>query len=147
MSSKSNTNGSVDPVFAPFFDFWEDYVKRTDESTRQFLDDVQESASVKSWQRRWYDAVSKSTEAYLRSPAFLQAMKHNTESAIKAKQQTDDVASEIARNINLPMASDISGLFERLHSVEAAILERLGCIEKRLETIEHQVAASQTADV
>jgi hypothetical protein len=73
-------------------------------------------------------------------------MKHNTETAIKVKQQTDDVAQEFARNMNLPLASDISGLFERLHSVEAAILERLGHIEKRLEAIEDQVGACQAAD-
>jgi hypothetical protein len=146
MSSKLETNGPVDPVLAPFFDFWADYVKRTNESTQQFLDDVQESASVKSWQRRWYDAVSKSADAYLRSPAFLQAMKHNTETAIKIKQQSDDVVSEFARNVNLPLASDISGLFERLHSVEAAILERLCHIEKRLGAIEDQMGACQAAE-
>jgi hypothetical protein len=44
------------------------------------------------------------------------------------------------------MASDISGLFERLHSVETAILERLGHIEKRLEAIEDHVGACQAAD-
>jgi hypothetical protein len=146
MSTKLETNESADPVLAPFSDFWADYFKRTNETTRQFLDDVQENANAKSWQRRWYDAVSKSLDAYLRSPTFLQAMKHNTETAIKVKQQTDDVVSEFARNANLPMASDISGLFERLHSVEAAILDRLGHIEKRLEAIEEQVSDCQAAD-
>jgi hypothetical protein len=123
-------------VLAPFFEFWTDYFKRTNESTRQFLDDVHESANAKSWQRRWYDAVSKSVDAYLRSPVFLQAMKHNTEAAIKVKQQTDEMASEFARNFNLPLASDISGLFERLHSVEETILRRLERIDERLATIE-----------
>jgi hypothetical protein len=136
MSSTLETNKSVDPVLAPFFEFWTDYFKRTNESTRQFLDDVHESANAKSWQRRWYDAVSKSVDAYLRSPVFLQAMKHNTEAAIKVKQQTDEMASEFARNFNLPLASDISGLFERLHSVEETILRRLERIDERLATIE-----------
>jgi hypothetical protein len=44
------------------------------------------------------------------------------------------------------MASDISGLFERLHSVEEVILSRLGRIEERLQTIEERVGAEQLAD-
>ena len=87
---------------------------------------------MKSWQRRWFDAVSKSMDAYMRSPVFLQAMKQNTDAAIKIKQQADDLATEIARNANIPTASDISGLFERLHSVEEVILSRLGRIDERL---------------
>jgi hypothetical protein len=53
------------------------------------------------------------------------------------------MAKELARNFNLPMASDISGLFERLHSVETAILDQLGHIEKRLQAIEEQVGTYQ----
>ena len=40
---------------------------------------------------------------------------------VKAKQQTDDLAAEIARNANIPTATDISGLFERLRSIEETI--------------------------
>jgi hypothetical protein len=78
-------------------------------------------------------------DAYMRTPAFLEAMKQNTDLLVKAKRQADDVAAEIARNANIPTASDISGLFERLHSVEEVILGRLGRIEDRLTTIEQQV--------
>ena len=74
---------------------------------------------------------------------FLQAMKQNADTAIKAKRQADDLATEIARNANIPTAGDISGLFERLHSVEEVILGRLGRIEERLKTIEEQICAGQ----
>jgi hypothetical protein len=107
------------------------------------LKDVQEAADAKAWQRRWYEAVSKSMEAYMRSPAFLKAVKQNTDAAIKMKLHSDDIATEIARNMNLPMASDISGLFERLHGTEAAILERLRGIEERLGGIEEQIQSRQ----
>jgi hypothetical protein len=84
-------------------------------------------------------------DAYLRSPAFLQSMKQNTDSAVKVKRQFDDLASEIARNANIPTAGDISGLFERLHSIEEVILGRLGRIEERLQAIEEVVGASSLA--
>jgi hypothetical protein len=59
----------------------------------------------------------------------------------QTKMRLDDVAMEVARNANLPMASDISGLFERLHSVEEAILRRIGHVEERLTVIERNIGS------
>lgn len=139
MGANIKSNGSaVDAVFQPFVEFWSDYAKHTDDSARQLLQGFEEVANVRSWQQRWNDALSRSLDAYMRSPAFLRLMKQNTDAAIKVKRQTDDLATEVARNLNLPMASDISGLFERLHSVEESILDQLSRIEERLEFIETQ---------
>jgi hypothetical protein len=138
MQTSDQINGQVDPVVKPFVDMWSDYMTQANNATRSLLSEFEEHANLKSWQRRWSDAVSKSMEAYMRSPGFLQTMKHNTDAAIQTKRQANDVASEVARNLNLPMASDISGLFERLHSVEEQILNRLDGIDKRLQAIEEQ---------
>src|SRR4029079_12871550 len=114
MVGSNTTNGACDPVMQPFVDFWSGYMKQANNATREFLDGIDDQANIKSFQRRWFDTVSKSAEAYLRSPAFLQPMKQNTDSAIKLKRETDDLANEMARNANIPTAGDISGLFERL---------------------------------
>src|SRR4029078_13633326 len=100
-------------------------------------------ADIKSFQRRWFDTVSKSAEAYMRSPAFLQSMKQNTDAAIKLKRQANDLANEMARNANIPTTGDISGLFERLHSVEEVILSRLVRIDERLESIEEKIGRGE----
>jgi hypothetical protein len=84
-------------------------------------------------------------DAYMRSPVFLQAMKHNADMVVKVKRQADDLATEVARNANIPTAGDISGLFERLHSVEEVILSRLGRIEEKLQAIEQQIGSGQLA--
>lgn len=145
MADVNQTNRAYDPIMKPFVDFWSDYMKQANEATREFLDDIDDQANIKSFQRRWFDAVSKSADAYMRSPAFLQSMKQNTDAAIKLKLQADDLANEVARNANIPTASDISGLFERLHSVEEAILGRLGQIEERLESIEEKIGSGELA--
>ena len=44
-------------------------------------------------------------------------------------------------------AGDISGLFERLHSVEEVILQRLDRIDARLKSIEEQTEMSQGAGI
>ncbi|MEX0641532.1 MAG: hypothetical protein WD468_02465 [Pirellulales bacterium] len=143
MSNECESNGVLDPVAQPFAEFWSKYFDQANDATRELLADIDGKMGVKTWQRRWADAISKSIDAYMRSPVFLQAMKHNADLMIKTKRQTDDLTAEIARNANIPTASDISGLFERLHSVEEVILSRLGSIDERLKTIEEQIGAGQ----
>jgi hypothetical protein len=145
MSDENSFNGQIDPIIQPFVEFWSGYAKHANDTTRELLEGLDGNADVKSWQRRWYDAVSKSMDAYMRSPMFLQTVKQNTDAMIKTKQQTDDLTTEFARNANIPTAGDISGLFERLHSVEEAILGRLGRLEEKLATIQQQIGAEQPA--
>jgi hypothetical protein len=145
MPAEQETKPAFDPIIQPFVDFWSVYFQQANDTTRSFLDGINGNADVKTWQRRWSNAVSASMEAYMRSPMFLQAMKQNTDTLVKAKQQADDLATEFARNANIPTAGDISGLFERLHSIEEVILHRLGSIEKRLGAIEQQIGAGVPA--
>jgi hypothetical protein len=145
MSRDQETNGTFDPVVQPFVDFWSEYVKQANDTTREFLEGIDDGSKIKTFQRRWFDTVSKSMDAYLRSHVFLQAMKQNTDAVVELKRQADDRSAEFARNANIPTASDISGLFERLHSIEEVILNRLGGIEERLQAIEHQIGAGETA--
>lgn len=145
MSDNHEPDAEFDPIVQPFVDFWSGYITEANDATRQLLEGINGGTDVKSWQRRWFDTMSRSMEAYMRSPAFCQIMRENTELMVKAKQQSDDLAKEFARNANIPTAGDISGLFERLHSVEEAILGRLGRIEDRLNGIEQQAGAEQGA--
>jgi hypothetical protein len=145
MAADGNTNGTFDPVMQPFVDLWSDCFKQANDATRIFLDGIDDSTDLKAWQRRWLDSVSKSLDAYMRSPAFLQAMKHNMDVVTQTKLRLDDVATEVARNSNIPMASDISGLFERLHSVEEIILHKLDHVEARLKSIESKIGIEETA--
>jgi hypothetical protein len=166
VSDDRSTTGHVDSIMQPFVEFWMGYFKQADEATREYLEGLDGGAEIRSWQRQWFDAVSKSMDAYMRSPAFLQVVKHGTEFAIKTKRHNDDVSAEIARNVNVPTASDISGLFERmrcrceenqghrravgtgelvdrLRNIEETVLNRLDAIEQRLTAIESKLSTSQ----
>jgi len=145
MSDQQDFNGRFDPVVQPFVDLWSEYLMQANHATRDFLDGIDDGTDAKTWQRRWFDAVSKSMDAYMRSPAFLHTVKQNTDAAIRFKRHADDVATEFARNANIPTAGDISGLFERLHSVEEVILSRLGRIEERLQSIEERTGVTERA--
>jgi len=136
LSERTETASGADPCVQPYLDFWTGYFHQATESTRKMLESAGGGADPRAWQRRWLETVRRSMDAYLRSPLFLKAMKQNLEAAIKMKMQVDDLHKEFARNANIPTAADISGLFERLRTVEDAILTRLTEIDERLETIE-----------
>ena len=68
MSNDRNTNEVLDPVIKPFADFWSSYCSQANDTTRELLAGMNGNADVKTWQRRWFDAVSKSMDAYMRSP-------------------------------------------------------------------------------
>ena len=145
MSDNREPIGGYDPTVRPFVEFWSSYITQANDATRRLLEGLNGNADAKTWQRHWFEAVSRSLDAYMRSPAFLQTMRENTDLLVKAKRQADDLAAEIARNANIPTATDISGLFERLHSVEEVILARLGQIEERLSAIEQRPGVGQEA--
>ncbi len=128
----------IHPVFRPYMTFWSDWLEQANESTRRFVEGAQTSADPKDWQRRWLETVSQSIDAYLRSPLFLNAMKKFMDAVIKAKMNTDGLQKEFARNANIPTASDLSGLFERLRGLEELILSSLGETNERLKTIEER---------
>lgn len=132
-------------IVEPFVRFWSNYFQQANDSVQKAFETINGRADPDALRRQWLDAVSQSADAYLRSPAFLEAMRRNMEAVIQAKAHSNDLAKEIARNTGVPTASDISGLFERLHSIEESILDRLGKIEERLEKMEHDLADRQEA--
>lgn len=125
-------------LWAPLVRLWSDYAERANEQGRQWLDAAGTMADPKDWRRRSLDALSESMDIYMRSPAFLAAMKRNMEAVIQTKDQVDNVSKEFARNAGVPTTDDISGLFERMHSLEVKILHKLEGIEQRLDEFEKE---------
>jgi hypothetical protein len=136
MVTNENKVADVEPIIGPFVRFWSDYAEQTNQVYRQLFGGLEDGSGLKSWQRKWMDALSESADAYMRTPAFLQMMKQHNDAVVKLKSKSDDLASELARNANIPTAGDISGLFERLKCIEQTILDRLKSIEDRLGGIE-----------
>ena len=138
----SPTNGfpGPDAVWKPFAEFWNQWIQSSDQATRQWSEQFMQQNAPEQWRRQWLSAVSESCDAYMRSPAFLEAMKHQADATVKVKAQANDVAREAARNLDIPTAGDISGLFERMHSVEDTLLSRLERIEEKLARIEDKIS-------
>lgn len=91
-------------------------------------------------QRHWLDAVSQSLDGFMRTPAFLEAMQRNLKTVTDLKILQDQFTKDFARQVGIPTAADITGLFERLNSVEQEILARLRVLETRLKSIEAKLS-------
>jgi hypothetical protein len=124
----------------PFMELWSNYLEQASTASQSMLENMGLSTDPKAQRRKWSEMMSESLDQFMRSPVFLEAMKHNLDAFVRAKAQTNDLAKEMARNSEMPVASDIAGLFERLRGLEDEILGRLSDLDARLAAIETAIA-------
>jgi hypothetical protein len=137
-------NSSMANHSFPFADLWAGYFEHADAQGKAMLDCFQAFGDPQQLQRRWLETLSKGLDSYLRSPAFLEALQRNLKAMTDIKAFQDQLVQDFARHVGVPLAGDIYGLFERLHSVEHTILGRLKAIEGRLAAIETKLDAVES---
>ncbi len=134
----SESSPPSDPTF-PFAGFWTSFLEQADAQNKAMLECFQTLGDPQQMQKRWLETLSKSLDTYLRSPAFLESMQRNLKTMTDLKAFQDQVIQDVARQVGVPLAADIYGLFERLHSVEQTVLKRLKAIDSRLAA--HRIQA------
>jgi hypothetical protein len=136
--SKTEPNFSVvttDPS-TMIASFWTQWLEQSSRGTQALLEVMQGAGDPQQLQRRWLDAMSRSLDDFMRTPTFLQLVGNNLKAVTDLKGMQDQVIQDTARHFGMPLAADITGLFERLHSTEQNIINRLQAIEERLKAIE-----------
>ena len=133
--SKPNSGVAADPS-TMIASFWTQWLEQSTRGTQALLEVMQSAGDPQQLQRHWLDAVSRSLDDFMRTPAFLQLLGNNLKAVTDLKGTQDQVIQDTARLFGLPLAADITGLFERLHSTEQNIINRLQAIEERLKAIE-----------
>jgi len=137
-TTDSNSNTSAAPLDPALMmaSFWSQWLEQSSRGTQALLEAMQVAGDPQNLQRRWLDAVSRSLEDFMRTPAFMEILKNNMKAVTDLKSLQDSVIQDAARQLGVPLTADITGLFERLHSTEQAILKELQAIEERLKVIE-----------
>jgi len=135
MSDPDEKSTPADPA-AAMAAFWGQWLEQSSRGTQALWGAMQSACDPQQARGAWLDAVSRSLEDFMRSPAFLEAMKRNLKALTDTKSLHDQIVQGTAGPAGVPTVGDISGLFERLKSTEQAILDRLRAIEGRLEAIE-----------
>jgi hypothetical protein len=135
--TKPNSSEAADPA-SVIASFWAQWLEQSTRGTQALLEVMQKAGDPQQIQRHWLDAVARSLDDFMRSPAFLEVLKNNLKAMTDLKGLQDQVIQDTARQLGMPLAADITGLFERLHSTEQKILGRLQAIEERLKAIENK---------
>ncbi len=123
MFDPNNSGNRVDALFQPFLEQWTNYVRYADETTKMMLGGFDCNADSSAWRQQWFDALSRETDVYLRSPLFLGMMKAHIDSVIQAKRKADLSQHEL------------DSLAARLSDVEQAVQSQLEQLERRVEAI------------
>lgn len=129
------TASTVDPA-REFLEFWKNYFEQTAIQTRILLESVQSGKSLDQMHNQWLGSLSESLDSFMRTPAFLEVLKQSLKRMVDLKLAQDELTQAVAQRSGLPLATDVTGVFERVHSAEQTILARLAQLDDRLKTIE-----------
>lgn len=135
-----------DEMMPPFLECWKGYLDRLDEPTRRLLETITGTSDPGKFSPEMLEAASKSMEAYMRSPAFLQAMKQGIDKLIQTKRQMDALTPEFAAQIGLATANEFHQLVDRFKATEKSLSARLRDIDIRLAAIERKQRESDAIE-
>ncbi|MFO0890604.1 MAG: hypothetical protein U0790_15850 [Isosphaeraceae bacterium] len=134
-------SSAVDPA-REFLEFWRNYFEQTAIQTRILFESMQGGKSFEHLHHQWLETLSAGLDGFMRTPAFLEVLKQSLKRMTDLKLAQDQMAQSVAQQAGLPMAGDLTGLFERVSSAEQTILKRLERVEERLRTIETALDSS-----
>jgi hypothetical protein len=135
MKENTGPSSAVDPA-RDFLDFWRNYFEQTAIQTRILLESMQGGQTPEQLHNQWLGSLSQGLDSFMRTPAFLEVLKQSLKRMIDLKLLQDQMVQTAAQQTGLPLATDVSGVFERVHSAEQTILTRLATLDERLEAIE-----------
>jgi hypothetical protein len=119
--------------------FWAEWLEQSTRGTQALFGVVQGASDpqqVQEQQQQWLESAAESFDRFLRSGPFMEMMRQHLKTVTDLKTMQDQMVKGVARHFGMPLADDVFGLFERLHSTEQTILQRLQAIEERLQAIE-----------
>jgi len=142
-SDKSSEGGSsaADPA-RDFLEFWKNYFEQTAIQTRILLEGMQGGKPLDQLHTQGLESLSQSLDGFMRTPAFLEVLKQSLKRMIDLKQMQDQMSQSVAQQTGLPLAADVTGVFERVHSAEQTILKQLAKLDDRLKAIEKTLNSS-----
>ena len=118
------TTTAVDPA-RDFLEFWRNYFEQTAIQTRILLESMQGGKSLDQMHSQWLGSLSQRLEGFMRTPAFLEVLKQTIRRMVDLKVAQDQMTHSSPSRAGLPMAGDVTGVFERVHSAEHTVLTRL----------------------
>jgi uncharacterized protein YhaN len=131
---------------ALYTQLWADFFEQADAQGKAVLEFYEKFCDPRMLQRHWLEILSQTMEAYLRSPAFLEAMRTGLQVMTDIKALENQLVQDFARQVGLSVASDIDELSNRFRRREDILVTQLKAIEERLANTEKRHDSSQGSD-
>jgi hypothetical protein len=137
MSASHTVHEVGNAPFQALLDYWQRTLDQNNAYAKAVLDSMRTNGGANNSRRLWLDSLGRCLDQYMRSPAFLEAMRRNFEAITAFKANAEEAAQEVAREAGVPRVNDIAGVFERVRIGQELILSRLDAIEEQLQCIRH----------
>ncbi len=125
-------------VLRPWLEFWTQIFEQRADWMQVMMAGAPAKMDLQTLRKRWLEALTKSIEAYVRTPAFLESMRKNFDAMTAIKTSSELAKRELSRQAGMPYVEDIAGLYERLQTGHELVLARLTAIDERLAAIERR---------
>lgn len=120
----------------PFMRFWTDLMSRL---TAAGLSPPQPSQDLMQQLRRaFFDALAEQADQFLRSEAFLNAMKQGMETSLAWQQAINQFLQKGLAAAQIPSRADAEHLVVLLRGMEERVLDRIEDLSKRVAALESE---------
>lgn len=149
-ASPQGSGDAGDPSWQLFAQFWADYLRRVDESTRALLSQPATGGEERRESQAWLDAMSRCLDEFLRSPLFLGAMREHIAALVRARRKPPDDSNSAASpedsNCPPPDPSAWGDLLVRLQQANRLVEERLSAVDQRMEALQRDLPPKDSSD-
>ena len=134
-------DGSIPPTTDPFSQFWGDMMSRMSPGASPQASAFQPSANLrdeaaKQMRRAFLDAWAQHCEEFMRSDAFLAAMKQSMDGALEFRRQMNEFLTKALGESQMPARSDTDAILQAVRSFEGKVLDQLAALQARVGKLE-----------
>lgn len=140
MSNHSDPVGQATDVFTRF---WTDAMSRMSPSAGDMFGTSQNEVS-KHMRRAFFDAWEHHCEDYMKSDAFLDAMKKSMDQSLTFREQMNQFFATTLRTYHMPSQDDTDSILLAVRRLEERVLRRVDDLAQRVEQIETRPAEGST---
>ena len=120
----------------PFSRFWVDLMSKMSGTPFAPTASQMQDDAMKRTRQAFFDAWAQHCDEFLRSDAFLDALKKSMDSALAFKQQLNEFLTKALHDQQMPARSDTDSIVLVLRGMEDRVLERIDRLTRRVDALE-----------
>lgn len=120
--------------------FWADLMSKMSSASFGRPAQSPQDEMFRQMRQAFFDSWGQYCEEFMRSPAFLEAMKKNMENALAFRQQINEFLSRALHEGQAPARSDTDSILLVLRSLEDRVLSRVEELSNRVDELHEKVS-------